>query len=102
MESIIIFRIDPSIVSFRDRHIYLSWPRTRSAFHSTYDHIESKDTYVKCDRQQIVQREQRPSKKPKIQYELIASGNQVMKMAGLGTTWQRSIEFSASKWKLLV
>ena len=48
-------------------------------FHSTYDHIESEDTCVKCDREQLVHREQRASKEPKIHYGLIASGNQVMK-----------------------
>ncbi|KAN0071991.1 Pfs, NACHT, and ankyrin domain protein, partial [Elaphomyces granulatus] len=48
-------------------------------FHSTYDHIEFEDTCVKCDREQLVHREQRASKEPKIHYGLIASGNQVMK-----------------------
>ncbi|KAN0070390.1 hypothetical protein V8E54_011259 [Elaphomyces granulatus] len=48
-------------------------------FHSTYDHMESEDTCVNCDKQQLVHREQRPSKEPEIHYGLIASGNQVMK-----------------------
>ncbi|KAN0071968.1 Nucleoside phosphorylase domain containing protein [Elaphomyces granulatus] len=48
-------------------------------FYSTYDHIESENTCVKCDREQLVHREQRASKEPKIHYGLIASGNQVMK-----------------------
>jgi nucleoside phosphorylase len=49
-------------------------------FRSTYDHMESEDsTCVKCDKQQLVHREQRASKEPEIHYGLIASGNQVMK-----------------------
>ena len=48
-------------------------------FHSTYDHVESEDTCVNCDKQWLVHREQRASKEPKIHYGLIASGNQVMK-----------------------
>jgi nucleoside phosphorylase len=48
-------------------------------FRSTYDHMESEDTCVKCDKQQLVHREQRAFKEPEIHYGLIASGNQVMK-----------------------
>jgi nucleoside phosphorylase len=48
-------------------------------FHSTYDHIESEETCAECDRRQLVHREHRASKEPKIHYGLIASGNQVMK-----------------------
>ena len=48
-------------------------------FHSTYDHMESEDTCVKCDKQQLVHRKQRASKEPEIHYGLIASGNRVMK-----------------------
>ncbi|KAN0077783.1 nucleoside phosphorylase [Elaphomyces granulatus] len=48
-------------------------------FNSTYDHMESEDTCLKCDKQQLVHREQRASKEPEIHYGLIASGNQVMK-----------------------
>ncbi|KAN0077667.1 hypothetical protein V8E54_005971 [Elaphomyces granulatus] len=49
-------------------------------FCSTYDHMESEDsTCVKCDKQQLVHREQRASKEPEIHYGLIASSNQVMK-----------------------
>jgi nucleoside phosphorylase len=35
-------------------------------FHSTYDHMESEDTCVKCDKQQLVHRKQRASKEPEI------------------------------------
>jgi nucleoside phosphorylase len=48
-------------------------------FHSTYNHIESEDTCMKCDKQQLVLREQRTSEEPEIHYGLIASGNKVMK-----------------------
>jgi nucleoside phosphorylase len=48
-------------------------------FRSTYDHVEFEDTCVKCDKNQLVHREQRASKEPEIHYGLIASGNQVMK-----------------------
>jgi nucleoside phosphorylase len=49
-------------------------------FRSTYDHMESEDsTCAKCDKQQLVHREQRASKEPEIHYGLIASSNQVMK-----------------------
>jgi nucleoside phosphorylase len=49
-------------------------------FRSTYDHMKPEDsTCVKCDKQQLVHREQRASKEPEIHYGLIASGNQVMK-----------------------
>ncbi|KAN0077644.1 vegetative incompatibility protein HET-E-1 [Elaphomyces granulatus] len=49
-------------------------------FRPTYDHMESEDnTCVKCDKQQLVHREQRATKEPEIHYGLIASGNQVMK-----------------------
>src|SRR5467141_1384713 len=47
-------------------------------FRSTYGHMESEDTCVKCDKQQLVHREQRASREPEIHYGLIASGNQVM------------------------
>jgi nucleoside phosphorylase len=42
---------------------------------STYDRVESEDTCAKCDRNQLVYREQRASKEPEIHYGLIASGN---------------------------
>jgi nucleoside phosphorylase len=48
-------------------------------FHSTYGHMESEDSCVECDKQQLVHREQRASKEPEIHYGLIASGNQVVK-----------------------
>jgi nucleoside phosphorylase len=48
-------------------------------FRSTYDHVESEDTCVKCDKNQLVHRERRASKEPEIHYGLIVSGNQVMK-----------------------
>jgi nucleoside phosphorylase len=48
-------------------------------FYPTYDHIEFEDTCTKCDKQQLVLREQRTSEEPEIHYGLIASGNKVMK-----------------------
>jgi nucleoside phosphorylase len=48
-------------------------------FYPTYDHMESEDTCTKCDKQQLVLREQRTSEEPEIHYGLIASGNKVMK-----------------------
>ncbi|KAN0077840.1 hypothetical protein V8E54_006144 [Elaphomyces granulatus] len=48
-------------------------------FYPTYDHMESEDACTKCDKQQLVPREQRTSEEPEIHYGLIASGNRVMK-----------------------
>jgi nucleoside phosphorylase len=48
-------------------------------FHATYNHVESEDTCVNCDKHQLIHREQRASNKPYIHYRLIASSNQVMK-----------------------
>jgi hypothetical protein len=48
-------------------------------FRSTYDHEGSEDTCTRCDKEQLVYRDQRTSEEPEIHYGLIASGNQVMK-----------------------
>lgn len=48
-------------------------------FHAAYNHVESEDTCVRCDKRQLVHRECRTSNEPQIHYGLIASGNQVMK-----------------------
>jgi ankyrin repeat protein/nucleoside phosphorylase len=50
-------------------------------FNAHYRHLESESTCDKCDRSQLVPREQRSSTLPKIHYGLIASANQVMKDA---------------------
>jgi nucleoside phosphorylase len=48
-------------------------------FQAEYDHVESEDTCIQCDKHQLVHREHRTSDEPRIHYGLIASGNQVMK-----------------------
>jgi nucleoside phosphorylase len=48
-------------------------------FNSTYYHVESEDTCVKCDKRKLAHRERRASTEPQIHYGLIASGNQVIK-----------------------
>jgi NB-ARC domain len=48
-------------------------------FHSAYDHPQSENTCVNCDKRQLIYRDPRTSDKPQIHYGLIASGNQVMK-----------------------
>lgn len=50
-------------------------------FLSKYDHVEAENTCVRCDRQQLVHREQRASEGAQVHYGLIASGNQVIKDA---------------------
>jgi nucleoside phosphorylase len=50
-------------------------------FHPTYDHVDSEDTCVKCNKQQVVCRQQRTPEGPQIHYGLIASGNQVVRDA---------------------
>jgi nucleoside phosphorylase len=48
-------------------------------FHATYDHLESEDTCVKCDKSHLINRKPRTSTEPQVHYGLIASGNQVIK-----------------------
>jgi nucleoside phosphorylase len=48
-------------------------------FKAEYDHPESEDTCVRCDRSHLVDRKLRTSNEPQVHYGLIASGNQVIK-----------------------
>ncbi|PGH16299.1 hypothetical protein AJ79_01838 [Helicocarpus griseus UAMH5409] len=48
-------------------------------FDASYDHPETEDTCISCNKRHLVQRAPRTSDKPEIHYGLIASGNQVMK-----------------------
>jgi nucleoside phosphorylase len=54
-------------------------PQHDRLFSAEYDHPESEDTCVRCDRSHLVDREPRASNEPQVHYGLIASGNQVMK-----------------------
>jgi nucleoside phosphorylase len=54
-------------------------PERDRLFNTSYDHPESEDTCIKCDRSHLVNREPRTSNEPRVHYGLIASGNQVMK-----------------------
>ncbi|KAN0076607.1 hypothetical protein V8E54_006749 [Elaphomyces granulatus] len=48
-------------------------------FNPAYDHPQSDDTCINCDKRQLIHRHPRTSNEPRIHYGLIASGNQVMK-----------------------
>ncbi|OJJ07541.1 hypothetical protein ASPVEDRAFT_142567, partial [Aspergillus versicolor CBS 583.65] len=48
-------------------------------FQSSYHHIENESNCEKCDKSQLVERQEPDSRAPQIHYGLIASGNQVMK-----------------------
>ena len=48
-------------------------------FHPAYDHPQREDTCINCDKRQLIHRDPRTSGEPRIHYELITSGNQVMK-----------------------
>jgi nucleoside phosphorylase len=54
-------------------------PKEDRLFNAIYDHIGHEETCILCDPNQLVNRESRPSNRPKIHYGVIASANQVMK-----------------------
>ncbi|KAL4778220.1 nucleoside phosphorylase domain-containing protein [Aspergillus varians] len=55
---------------------------TDRLFRPDYEHRDEKQSCdTTCDQDMLVVREQRPSRRPRIHYGLIASGNQVMKHA---------------------
>ena len=75
----------PSILAdMLDRHPSMTkythrGPLQDCLFDNTYDHDESMDSCVECDRSKLVERQVRSHNNPKIYYGLIASGNQDMK-----------------------
>src|SRR5712664_36463 len=48
-------------------------------FNPAYDHPQSEDTCINCDKRELIHRHPRTLDEPQIHYGLIASGNQVMK-----------------------
>ena len=66
-------------------NVEMKFPFSRPAneqdrlFDSAYDHPQSEDTCVNCDKRELIHRDIRTSDEPQIHYGLIASGDQVMK-----------------------
>lgn len=50
-------------------------------FDSSYYHLDKESDCTNCDKERLVKRQPRNKKEPSIHYDLIASGNQVMKDA---------------------
>ncbi|KAN0076626.1 hypothetical protein V8E54_006768 [Elaphomyces granulatus] len=48
-------------------------------FNPAYDHPQSEDTCINCDKRELIHRHPRTSDEPQVHYGLIACGNQVMK-----------------------
>jgi nucleoside phosphorylase len=70
-----IFEKNPDMTS----EFFCLTPEYDQLFSAEYEHLESENTCVACDRSYLVDREPRISNEPQIHYGLIASGNQVMK-----------------------